>query len=580
MNVKGRLKNKLVFSIVILIISVMIILSWVSIYRQTRQGYDSLRKRGLTLARNTAYNSAYGVTVCDEATLLRIIDGVKSEEEVIYIIFQNLQGKVLASTDTGVEKEVLQGPINKGAVQATQPLVNLSETKTVGSVYNVVVPVVGLVTEEEEESLIGEDTELTMKRPVDKKVGAATKVGVVRIGMTTENTRAQTQRMVIEMVLLTLGIIIIAIFPSFFLAETITKPIRSLNRAAINISKGDFSQRVDIKSKDEIGTLGDSFNLMTEQLQKTTTSIDNLNKEIEERKRAEEALRRARYDLEIRVKERTAELAKANDELQAEISERKQTEEKLKLYAAKLEWSNRQLQEFAYVASHDLQEPLRKVMVFGDRLKAKYSEILGDQGQDYIERMYSATKRMQTFINDLLMYSRVTTKAQPFVPVDLTTVAKEVLSDLEVRIEQIDARVEVGDLPTIETDPLQMRQLFQNLIGNALKFHKKDERLVVKVMGEFIHDGNGNTPDNEFYQITVEDNGIGFEEKYRDRIFGIFQRLHGRSEYDGSGVGLAICHKIVERHGGSIKAESTPGQGAAFIITLPVKQLNGGKNVS
>jgi light-regulated signal transduction histidine kinase (bacteriophytochrome) len=261
--------------------------------------------------------------------------------------------------------------------------------------------------------------------------------------------------------------------------------------------------------------------------------------------------------------------------LDRNIIKRRQTEEKLKVFASKLEKSNQNLEEFAYIASHDLQEPLRKVVTFGDQLKKKYHEVLGEQGNDYLDRMQNATRRMQTFINDLLAISRVTTQAQSFASVDLGKVAKEVISDLEVRIQQTGGRVEIGELPAIEADALQMRQLLQNLIVNALKFHKKDEPPVVRVSGTLIRNNGANAERNvshdESCQVTFEDNGIGFDEKYADRIFGVFQRLHGRNQYEGSGIGLSICKKIVERHGGTITAKSAPGKGTTFIITLPAK---------
>jgi len=231
------------------------------------------------------------------------------------------------------------------------------------------------------------------------------------------------------------------------------------------------------------------------------------------------------------------------------------------------------------VASHDLQEPLRKIQAFGDRLQSKCGEGIGERGRDYLERMQNAAQRMQRLINDLLDYSRVTSRAQPFTAVDLDAVIQEVLSDLEVRIEQTKAAVEVGDLPTLEADPRQMQQLLQNLLGNALKFHRPGVPPVVRVFsrsggGEAVPPGE-KTAEDSYCQIIVEDNGIGFEEKYLDRIFKPFQRLHGRSEYEGTGMGLAICHKIVNRHGGHITARSTPEQGTTFIVSLPLKQPQG-----
>ncbi|MEL6458915.1 MAG: PAS domain-containing protein [Cyanobacteria bacterium J06621_15] len=227
--------------------------------------------------------------------------------------------------------------------------------------------------------------------------------------------------------------------------------------------------------------------------------------------------------------------------------------------------SNEELQQFAFIASHDLQEPLRKITTFGDRLKITCQNALTDKGYDYLHRMQNAAERMQVLIEDLLTLSRITTRAQPFAEVNLSQVTQEVLSDLEIRITQSKARIEIGELPTIKADPLQMRQLLQNLISNALKFHGQKEPILVKIYSKKITNQQLNS---EFCQIIVQDNGIGFNEKYLDRIFNVFQRLHGRTEYEGTGMGLAICRKIVERHQGSITAKSEPGKGAMFIITV------------
>jgi PAS domain S-box-containing protein len=243
----------------------------------------------------------------------------------------------------------------------------------------------------------------------------------------------------------------------------------------------------------------------------------------------------------------------------------RRSEEKLREFTAQLEYSNRELQDFAYVASHDLQEPLRKIVVFGDRLKEKCGEALGAEPRDYLERMQKAASRMQTLINDLLTFSRVTTKAHPFAPVDLAEVAREVVNDLEGRIEQVKGRVEIGELPVLDAEKLQMRQLLQNLIGNALKFRRPEEPPVVKVAARKFPDESG----RELCELSISDNGIGFDEKYLDRIFNVFQRLHTRNEYEGTGMGLAIVRKIVLYHGGDVTAKSKPGHGAAFIVTMP-----------
>jgi light-regulated signal transduction histidine kinase (bacteriophytochrome) len=242
------------------------------------------------------------------------------------------------------------------------------------------------------------------------------------------------------------------------------------------------------------------------------------------------------------------------------------SEEKLRLVAAQLERSNRELVDFAYVASHDLQEPLRKITVFGERLKEQNAN-LAPESVDCLNRMQKAAGRMQVLINDLLTFSRVTTKAQPFSGVNLAETVGGVLEDLEGRIEQVKGRVEVGALPVIDAEPLQMRQLLQNLIGNALKFRRPEVPPVVKVEAVVIPDPD--SPEKKLCRLTVNDNGIGFDEKYLDRIFDAFQRLHTRNEYEGTGMGLAIVRKIVLYHGGDITAKSKPGEGSTFILTLP-----------
>ena len=258
--------------------------------------------------------------------------------------------------------------------------------------------------------------------------------------------------------------------------------------------------------------------------------------DITERKRMEEELRKSRDEQEIKVKERTAEL----------------------------ELRNKELQDFAFVASHDLQEPLRTVQTFGRMLADKCGVSLDETSRDYIRRMEKAAVRMQNLLDALLSYSRVTTKLEPFKKTDLSECVEEALSNLEIAIMKKSARVEVGDLPSVKADRVQMVQLFQNLIGNALKFSREDDSAHVKIYAQEVRDANG------AYEICVEDNGIGFDEKYLDKIFHPFQRLHGRgSDYEGVGMGLAICKKIVERHGGEITARSESGKGSTFMVRFP-----------
>jgi signal transduction histidine kinase len=247
-----------------------------------------------------------------------------------------------------------------------------------------------------------------------------------------------------------------------------------------------------------------------------------------------------------------------------DVTERRLAERRLAAQRLELQRSNAALNEFAFVASHDLQEPLRKILSFGERLGTSAGPVLDGNARQYLERMLSAAARMRALISDLLAYSQVATSSEPFVATDLAAIAREVVADLETSIAEAGGRVEVGELPMIDADALQMRRLFQNLVANALKFRRKDSSPVIRLGASSSNDGN--------CTITVSDNGIGFKEEHGERIFRMFERLHARAQYDGSGMGLAICRKIVERHRGSIAATSTTGQGATFIVTLPVTQ--------
>jgi PAS domain S-box-containing protein len=248
--------------------------------------------------------------------------------------------------------------------------------------------------------------------------------------------------------------------------------------------------------------------------------------------------------------------------------QRKRIDEQMQAYAAELERSNNELQEFAYVASHDLQEPLRKILTFSGRIHQRYEHLLDQRGVDYLQRLERSAERMQSLLEGLLLYSRVQTQAQPFMAVNLMDVLRGVMADLEVQVEQVNGRVIIHPLPTIEADATQMRQLFQNLISNALKFHRAGVPPVVELHGERVV-VNGRT----LLEIRITDNGIGFTHRESERIFGVFQRLHGRDEYEGSGLGLAICRKIVLRHFGHITAHAVPDSGATFVVQIPFTQL-------
>ena len=259
------------------------------------------------------------------------------------------------------------------------------------------------------------------------------------------------------------------------------------------------------------------------------------------------------------------ELIKSSANIAALAIHKHNAQDELKNYAAELERSNQELGDFAYIASHDLQEPLRKISVFSDRLLGTNNSFNETQ-KGYLERMGKAACRMQALIEDLLKLSQVTTKGQPFQKVDLGKIALEVIEDLDTKLQETRGKVTVVKLPHLEADPFQMRQLFQNLIENALKYHKEDVPPQVQLDSSFVTE--------EGWTIHVSDNGIGLDEKFSDRIFAPLERLHGISTYEGTGIGLAICKKIVSRHRGSIFVKSQEGQGATFTFTLPEIQAS------
>ena len=247
------------------------------------------------------------------------------------------------------------------------------------------------------------------------------------------------------------------------------------------------------------------------------------------------------------------------------LIEIKTAELNLQKYARELERSNRELQDFAFVSSHDLQEPLRKIQAFSDRLLKKYDGVLDERGVDYLQRMQSAAARMQTLIQDVLTLSKVNTARLNVVQVDLQAIIDEVLKDFAEKVNQ--PHVHVHGLPTIEANPTQMWRLLQNIIGNALKFHRPDEPVKIEIWAErFVEDGQ------EMTTIQIKDNGIGFAQQDGERVFDMFHRLHNRSQFEGSGMGLAICQRIVERHNGRIEVKSKPNKGSTFMITLPLSQ--------
>jgi light-regulated signal transduction histidine kinase (bacteriophytochrome) len=264
----------------------------------------------------------------------------------------------------------------------------------------------------------------------------------------------------------------------------------------------------------------------------------------------------ARVRTQVALAEMRRQLAARNAQLAQEVMVRQHAE-------AALQRSNAELEQLAYVASHDMQEPLRMIASYLQLVEQRYQDKLDADGREFIGYAVDGAKRMQVLINDLLTYSRVGTKAKPFEPVALQQVVETALAHLRIAVEESSAHIEIRDpLPHVSGDATQLVQLMQNLIANAIKFHGS---AAPQVQVECTDEG-------EAWQVCVRDNGIGIEPAYFERIFVLFQRLHGRGAYPGTGIGLALCKRIVERHGGHIRVESTPGEGSAFCFTLPHPQ--------
>ncbi len=331
-----------------------------------------------------------------------------------------------------------------------------------------------------------------------------------------------------------------------------TKDIPVIFLSAVNkqkrfISKGYETGGVDYITKpvdpDLLILKVKTFLKLSEQKTELKNMRDILAKEVEIRKAAEE-------NLEAKVEERTAELIKKNEEL---------------------EFRNHELQQFSWVVSHDLKEPIRKIELFIKIIKDRYL-VEDEKAEDYVNRTVKASQRMSKLITDLLDYSRLSSNAAPS-NVDLHEIINEVISDLDFQVEESGAIIIANKLCHVKGVHSQLRQVFQNLISNSVKFCKPEVSPVIEIASEIIEEKSFESPaspNGKFCRITVKDNGIGFEEKYLDKIFIIFQSLNDRKLYEGTGIGLAIAKKIIEKHNGLITAKSTPGDGATFIIILPL----------
>jgi signal transduction histidine kinase len=348
------------------------------------------------------------------------------------------------------------------------------------------------------------------------------------------------------------------------LSGTLIKPIVKLHNGTEEIMKGNLDYKVGTKARDEIGELSRAFDKMTSNLKKSKEELEEYSKGLE--KNVEERTRELDEKMRESEEQKIATLNMLED-IKETKKELERAKEELEETNRKLERSNKELQEFVYVASHDLKEPVRKVSAFGELMKETLAGRLDEDEQENFDFMIDGATRMQQMIDDLLIYSRVTTKAKPAEPVDVNAVIENLKNvELAVPLEEVGGDIEVPKpLPNVYADSSQMHQLLQNLIGNGLKYHRDGVPPVVTVRSK----QNGNK-----VRIEVQDNGIGISEEYYEEIFKMFQRLHSADDYEGTGIGLAVCKKIVERHGGEIGIESTPDAGSRFWFTVPGGEMS------
>lgn len=436
--------------------------------------------------------------------------------QVSFAMVVDLNGNIVFHNDLSRHGKKITDPKISEIIRKS----NLTETVVLDSkkeLYNIIIPGSGLSDESNYAIIVG----LPLKKIVEKS-----------------NT------LVISSVLVAIFCFVLTMILSYMILSTwVTRPIYDLIETIKKIrTDSNLGSRVKVQSEDEIGILGTAFNQMIDELHYSREEILKQNQQLEEK-----------------VAERTMQLSEINELLEQDIIKRQQTEIELAKRAEELANSNAELKQFAYVASHDLKEPLRMITNYLQLLKRRYKDSLDEKAMEYIETTIDGASRMHRLIDDILDLSRVGTHNYEFQMVSCNEVIEQVIANLEVMINESGVKIEYGTLPEVYADFSQLSRLFQNLIVNAIKFRNK-ENPYIAIEAERMENA---------WKFSVKDNGIGIDSLYLERIFLIFQRLHTRSEYPGTGIGLAICKKIVERHGGLIWAESELGKGSVFCFTIP-----------
>jgi PAS domain S-box-containing protein len=576
--------TKLTVLMCVLIASLSVFLAWFFVKHESAALNAELAERGNTIARNVAYNCKYGVLVGDYGSLNHLIEGVLKEKDVLYVVIENTEGNGIVQAGDRKQHELREFT----ASITTKPFI-----------------------------------EQDINQSPDGSNGKDEILGMVRLGISYESTHAKTAELIYLVVFVVcIASIIAFVGAALCIKMLISQPLRELLTSIREIGSGNLSHRIMVKTQDEIGEVAAAFNKMSEDLSSSYVSktyVDNIIKSMLDSLivvnpdgyiikvnhsttallgYTKEGLIGKPFDSILvgtpfnelmfndlmddgfigsvertyRKKDRSlvpilfsaSAMYDNNERIQGivcvatDITERKQAEQKLCKTLQDLERSNKELEHFAYVASHDLQEPLRMVTSYMQLIKQRYEGKLDQNADEFIEFAVDGATRMHTMITDLLTYSRIGTRGKPFVEANCEDILKRVLSNLQIVIQNTDAVVTHDTLPLVVADKTQVTQVLQNLIANAIKFHGQKPPRVHISARDNKHD----------WVFSVQDNGIGIEPQYAQDIFQIFKRLHGRSEYQGTGIGLAICKKIIERHGGKIWVESTPDAGSTFFFTI------------
>jgi PAS domain S-box-containing protein len=587
---KLRVAAKLTLFIISMVIISSTSLGWFFVKHEIEAIKIELHERANMVVRNLAYNSEYSMLVGDKESLIHLLEGVLKQKDIVYIKIEDKEGEIIAQAGEKGDEPIKD---------YNAPIITELFPKELGPISNL-------------------------------EQGKKKTIGWIQLSVSLLDLNQKASELIrLITIIVVIVITISALVTIFGVKFLITRPMIKLLSTIKKIGKGNLSYRVEIKTQDEIGQLALAFNKMTETLSKTLVSktfVDNIIRSMIDtliviapdemiRSVNNATLTLLKYERKELIGkavetilgeagtpfkgERLAKLVeqnsltyetyyetKDNEKIPVilscsvmkdkegdiicivctgkDITERKRTEEKLRIIMDELARSNKELEHFAYIASHDLQEPLRMVSSFVQLLERRYKGKLDTDAEEFIAFAVDGATRMQRMINDLLTYSRVGTRGKPFAPTDSNTVLEQALMNLQIAIEESNAVITYDPLPAVMADVAQLIQLFQNLIGNAIKFHG-DKVPQVHVKSE--------SKNNEWI-FSVQDKGVGIDPKDAKRIFLIFQRLHTRIEYPGTGIGLAVCKKIVERHGGRIWVESEPGKGSIFYFTIPKKEVN------